>query len=206
MLADGRALRLPFPAVAIEFENTAFAKPLPTILLASEVSAEDGRPLIRILASEFYSDENQWGTFLPMHLEAEDFAKKIDGTWAFKLHQEEAQRLEVISPFLVGFFNFAIPFNAGYGKVHKAAKPKVRKSLLKKKGALPLEVYYTLLIDPLAMAAASTVQGGTHASPREHTRRGHVRVYSTGKTVWVSASLVNKGAPGKIHKTYEVRA
>lgn len=47
-------------------------------------------------------------------------------------------------------------------------------------------------------------KGGTHASPREHTRIGHKRQYKSGKTVFVKESVVNEGAHGKVHKTYVV--
>jgi len=46
---------------------------------------------------------------------------------------------------------------------------------------------------------------GTHASPRQHWRRGHWRTLSkTGKKVWVSASQVGDEANGKIIKAYAV--
>lgn len=44
---------------------------------------------------------------------------------------------------------------------------------------------------------------GRHASPREHTRIGHKRTYKSGKVVFVKETIVNEGAPGKIHKTYD---
>jgi hypothetical protein len=46
---------------------------------------------------------------------------------------------------------------------------------------------------------------GTHASPRQHWRRGHWRTLSkTGRKVWVSASQVGDEANGKIIKAYAV--
>lgn len=46
---------------------------------------------------------------------------------------------------------------------------------------------------------------GTHASPRQHLRRGHWRTLpKTGKRVWVSSSQVGNELNGRIIKTYAV--
>lgn len=46
---------------------------------------------------------------------------------------------------------------------------------------------------------------GTHASPRQHLRRGHWRTLpKTGKKVWVSSSQVGNELNGRIIKTYAV--
>lgn len=48
-------------------------------------------------------------------------------------------------------------------------------------------------------------KGGTHASPGEHTRIGHKRVYKkTGKEIWIDEITVNVGVPKKIHKEYRM--
>lgn len=46
---------------------------------------------------------------------------------------------------------------------------------------------------------------GTHRSPREHLRRGHIRRYSTGTKIWVNATVVNAGVGGKVSKDYALR-
>lgn len=46
-------------------------------------------------------------------------------------------------------------------------------------------------------------QGGSHNSPCEHKRRGHLRTYKSGKTVRVRGTTVNEGsASGVIEKDY----
>ena len=47
-------------------------------------------------------------------------------------------------------------------------------------------------------------QGGTHASPRQHERRGHWRHLRTGKRVWVKNCLVGDPARGIIKHDYRV--
>ena len=49
-------------------------------------------------------------------------------------------------------------------------------------------------------------KGGTHASPRVHLRRGHVRQLATGKTTWVQPCVVRGKSPGIVLKDYELRA
>lgn len=46
--------------------------------------------------------------------------------------------------------------------------------------------------------------GGTHASPRQHDRRGHWRTHPSGKQVWVKACKVGKAADGSVFKDYRV--
>lgn len=46
--------------------------------------------------------------------------------------------------------------------------------------------------------------GGTHASPRAHLRRGHIRKISDDRRVWVSPTIVNPGAKGAVEKDYQV--
>ena len=48
-------------------------------------------------------------------------------------------------------------------------------------------------------------KGGTHASPCEHLRRGHLRTYKSGKQVWVNGITVNKGSnSGIVEKDYSL--
>lgn len=49
-------------------------------------------------------------------------------------------------------------------------------------------------------------QGGTHASPREHTRQGHWKRSRAGKRIWISEVIVNKGkTDGVVDKDYYIR-
>lgn len=48
--------------------------------------------------------------------------------------------------------------------------------------------------------------GGTHASPRAHTRRGHWRSLRTGKRVWVRDCKVGDAALGSVFHDYRVES
>lgn len=48
----------------------------------------------------------------------------------------------------------------------------------------------------------SAPTGRSHASPRRHMRRGHMRRYKTGKVAWVKQTMVGKIEFGYIHHSY----
>jgi len=82
----------------------------------------------------------------------------------------------------------------------KAEKLPTRK-LSKTLGALPFDEYHVLTIDRPA-GTGNGYAGGSHRSPREHLRRGHIRRLPTGSKIWVNAAVINAGAGGKIRKQY----
>lgn len=64
--------------------------------------------------------------------------------------------------------------------------------------------YHVLMIRPGAEHATSEDKGGTHASPRTHLRRGHIRRLAWGPRVWVNSCVVNPSAIGTVNKDYRV--
>ena len=69
-----------------------------------------------------------------------------------------------------------------------------------KRGKAPLFSYWTLQFD--GKSDRGEDQGGTHASPRVHLRRGHPRQYTPGKWTWVQAHAVGNKSLGVVHKDY----
>jgi len=55
-----------------------------------------------------------------------------------------------------------------------------------------------------ASPASKPHQGGTHASPRMHKRRGHVRRLHSGRTTWVRNTIIGKPGIGAVEKEYSV--
>ena len=86
--------------------------------------------------------------------------------------------------------------------------PTARKSLIysrraaKGKGPALFD-WHTVVIEP--SKAKPEHQGGTHASPRLHDRRGHWRTYPSGKRGWVKACKVGDASKGVVFKDYEVK-
>jgi hypothetical protein len=77
-----------------------------------------------------------------------------------------------------------------------------------RKGVKPLIEWRTYEYDiskPIFKLNKHTGYRGTHASPREHERRGHIRVMKkSGKQVWVNPCKVGDKALGEIHKNFVV--
>ncbi len=79
-----------------------------------------------------------------------------------------------------------------------------RKRKEKGKPAISFD-WHTVEIKPW-VSDKSEPQGGTHASPRLHDRRGHWRTIKTGKQVWVKACKVGDASRGIVFKDYRMAA
>jgi len=71
-------------------------------------------------------------------------------------------------------------------------------------GKAPTYDWTTVYIEPAKPRSDS--KGGTHASPRLHDRRGHLRRLTTGKNVWVKACKVGDASKGAIFHDYKIEA
>jgi hypothetical protein len=71
-------------------------------------------------------------------------------------------------------------------------------------GKTPTYDWHTVTIGPKQSKSES--QGGSHASPRLHDRRGHLRRLRNGKNVWVLPCKVGNAALGTVFHDYEVAA
>jgi len=73
------------------------------------------------------------------------------------------------------------------------------------KGKPPFFEYKVLMLDHLGESKESTgAPRGTHASPRVHLRRGHIRRL-TERNVWVNAAVVGNKQAGMVMKDYAVK-
>jgi hypothetical protein len=77
-----------------------------------------------------------------------------------------------------------------------------RKRAAKGKSAISFD-WHTVEIGPKSIKGEA--QGGTHASPRLHDRRGHWRTYPSVKKGWVKACKVGDASKGVVFKDYEVK-
>lgn len=73
-----------------------------------------------------------------------------------------------------------------------------------RQGKKPMFDWRTVVIEPTKPKAEP--QGGTHASPRQHDRRGHWRfIKKTQKRVWVKNCRVGKASNGIVFQDYKVK-
>lgn len=70
-------------------------------------------------------------------------------------------------------------------------------------GKAPAYEWKTVYIEPTQPRQAP--KGGTHASPRLHDRRGHLRRLKSGKNVWVKAHKVGDSSNGLVFHDYAIK-
>lgn len=73
------------------------------------------------------------------------------------------------------------------------------------RGKVPLFSYKTLSLAVPNIRRASANAGGTHASPRVHLRRGHIRQLSDDRAIWVQPCVVGS-KHGLVQKDYRLVA
>lgn len=89
----------------------------------------------------------------------------------------------------------------GYRATEKANSVTNKRRSAKGKAPLIYD-WHTVVIEPPAIKGE--YQGGTHASPRQHERRGHWRTCANGKRVWVRNCTVGDASRGSVFKDYRI--
>lgn len=85
--------------------------------------------------------------------------------------------------------------------------PDIKKNqMLRLRGKKPLSPHHIITLKPEDDSAesAGNAPTGTHASPRQHDRRGHYRTLKSGKTVWVRSCVVGSPDNGVVSKEYRI--
>lgn len=86
---------------------------------------------------------------------------------------------------------------------HLEPPPKKLADVARKRGRSPFFSYHVLTVP--GDASDREDHGGTHASPRQHVRRGHYRRLPTGRTIFVNQCLVGDARRGLVAKSYLAR-
>ncbi len=89
----------------------------------------------------------------------------------------------------------------GYRATAKASSITNKRRAAKGKAPLIYD-WHTVVIEPVKPSGECL--GGTHASPRQHERRGHWRTCANGKRVWVRHCTVGDASRGTIFKDYKI--
>lgn len=100
---------------------------------------------------------------------------------------------------------FVMALNCVNTKRVEHPAPKFMNQKRAAKGKQPLFSFWTLHL-PGPAANDAPPLGGTHASPRLHLRRGHIRQYAPGKYTWVEACVVGNKQAGMVAKDYALGA
>ena len=87
-------------------------------------------------------------------------------------------------------------------------RPEVKQTFTNRRkiaeGKLPTYDWRTVIIQPAKLRSES--HGGTHASPRMHDRRGHIRRLKSGKNVWVKPHKVGDASKGYVFHDYKIES
>lgn len=121
-----------------------------------------------------------------------------DGNILVKLN-DDAKHLDEAEAIIRYIYSIFIVCRCKNVKLIENTPSKLKQKLAKKKHKVPLYSDWTLHVT--GGEKHSTVRGGTHASPRVHLRRGHIREYKPGQWTWVQPCVVGHG-PGIVTKDY----
>jgi len=94
--------------------------------------------------------------------------------------------------------------NAGTDMYRATAKPNSPTNQRREKQGKPPIIYDWHTVALPAMSKGGQGLGWTHASPRQHERRGHWRACANGKRVWVRHCTVGDASRGTVFKDYKV--
>ena len=203
-LDDTVPLRLPYPSIALEyFEYTPIVadEVVSTKRIIFVTEYED---MILILPVPFIEKFSQWMPFPEIAISLTGYLgnpRIVNGRAKInfvKQHESlpDSDYVDELS-VLLGFLNALQCTN-----VHISRSPANK---AKAKSALQFDDYHVLEIDVPSTSLRAAASGGTHRSPREHLRRGHIRRLETGRKIWVNAAVIGAGkGAGKITKDYRV--
>lgn len=192
---DGIELKLPFPAVALEFEVTNRHGWTKRVQFA--VQDED-----EIRLTDAYFQPNDGGglwLFTQTSAIRGDLLSGIGGP-----PEERKRVLALYSNDDYPILHLLNALSCSNVRIIESHPKKLRKKV---KSALPFDTYHVLTVDVGRRGnELPGAGGGTHRSPREHLRRGHIRRLADGRRIWVNAAVVGAGkGVGVVAKDYQVR-
>ena len=124
-----------------------------------------------------------------------------------KVRHNDGTPFDYRTSHATGVLAFVAGFLQSLETAPATAHQPIRRANWEKKirqGKVPTYDWVTVVIEPTKPKADP--QGGTHASPRWHERRGHWRTMKkTGKRVWVKNCEVGDKSLGAVFKDYKIQ-
>lgn len=212
-VVDCNNIRQPYPVIALEYR---FDKSYKCILLSIERELKKDSPfyypsIVPILGHVV----TPWWTVLPIHfgthivdLEGPNGAMQSYGDISPKARTFFSRTGEIgsIDNFIaISVRNYYRFMNmCQCSNVEFAPAEGCERGEMKKRRSLGFDEYKVMMVSSHIRAKAEA-RGGSHASPREHLRRGHIRRIDDERRVWVNATVVCPGSSGKIEKDYAIK-
>lgn len=206
-IKDDARLILPFKSIAIEYNKPVTEDTKNTMSCSKRITlAKEYEEKIAILNVSYSDSAKMWGIFHPVFLD------RCDPFYTREAGMPVRYNFEYLPGMLDEYYWDDVScvldlLNALACKnVHIEKSPAKATSQGKKvKAALPFDDYHYLTVDvPGKAGVRGEGLGGSHRSPREHLRRGHIRRLDSGP-IWVNACVVNAGIGSKVGKSYLVR-
>lgn len=216
-------LRLPFEQVVLEYEGTSkrFDDPNAPHDFAVSLHAcripKDGKDGLLISVAYGYMDDWMlipYSLWVPEQVSETEWTtgkifsgievmEKVYNDW--HAHRDVKQPEEVVYREAISLYQFCAALNCQNVSHETIKAPKFINQKRAAKGELPLFEYHVLTVDTRKRDEHGAAQGGHHASPREHIRRGHIRRYQTGLVIWVNQMMVGNRALGRVAKDYRMK-
>lgn len=205
---DEGLLRPPYPVCILEYVLDEKTNPLRLIVVVETIGdeihvymmscAEKGGwtpPAIRC--------EGMVGEFtynIKPHLPWYVHKKEADWPKGRSFKEDAKHMLEALA--VSPTYQFLCVINRYHTTFEDVAPPERLNRKRLKRGKVPLFTYKVLTIGKKKRKSAN--QGGTHASPRSHLRRGYYRTSRNGVRHWVQPCMVKGETDGFVHKDYKV--
>jgi len=197
------SIRLPYQSIALEF-NPGGGIGNKFVIFATENSDSSA---ITVFGLQFRSEVGYWEARPEFHIpifQKDSFSNS--GKWSPSIDEDKLEYIAdkkyaiKASVVLFAFLNALACSN-----VH-ITKSEPRKAGKKIKSALPFDTYHVLAIDVPGRIGDVGAPIGSHRSPREHLRRGHIRRLADCRRIWVNATVVAAGhGAGVVKKDYALR-
>jgi hypothetical protein len=128
----------------------------------------------------------------------------VNGHLAFRPLHDTTLTQQEAKTILNAVFNWYRLLSQGRLPTHQ---PHARPTILNQRriatGKPPKYEWKTVYLEPVKPRFEP--KGGTHASPRLHDRRGHLRRLRNGRSVWVKPCKVGDASKGAVWHDYAVR-
>lgn len=207
-----RNLRLPFKSITTEFVTTEGSA---LVILASETDTDD-EEIVDITVQTFSK-----GDYRIQWLPSTGYIKNRSNAWlehgqtgssfSSEFHARTTINSDWDLGLRIGYRSIlelceALTCSNVTHEIHHASASPERNTKRARKGKFPLWEYRVLTIPTAKSSRDFSGPFGTHASPRQHLRMGHIRRHPTAGNIWVNSCVVGNSSQGIIEKSYDASA
>lgn len=188
--------RPPFPRTVLQFDHTIEGIKFTSLAIYMQ---NDECENYSLLICQNSGDE--WNILFPVII-----SKNIDDSFNYKKLGYSEENMEVVKWYHAAALQIFYVMGCSNITTQNHAAPVALNKKRLRKGKPPLYEYKTLVLTLDAKSKPGESKGGTHASPRVHLRRGHIRKLDDFRRVWVQACVVVGSGNGMVAKDYKIKS